>query len=479
MVSIQEVTYRYQSNQETEASTGRNGIEQISLNVNQGELVVIAGKSGCGKTTLSKCINGLIPHFEEGEFEGNVYLDGHNTREMEIGKIGELAGSVFQDPRSQFFTTNVFDELSFGCRNMGLSRKEIINRMEESIEQLGLEKLRDRNLLMMSSGEKQKAAIASCYCMRPKVFLFDEPSANLDMQAVEELQNLMQRLKAMGHTIIVLEHRLYYLRDLMDSFILMEDGRLETIYRREDALCMPTEKLQKMGLRLFYPEKAERLVHEVKTGHEKTLEIRQLSFCYSKGTDMVFSDLNMTAAPGEIIALTGSNGAGKTTLARVITGLLREQSGSIMWKGEPLSSKQRMQKVYYVMQDSDYQLFSESVEQELLLGVKESEENRDQMEELLQYFGLEQYRARHPMALSRGQKQRLTIAAALMSDAEIFILDEPSSGLDGENMRRMSDMLQKISETGCIIMVISHDTEFIRTSCSRVVELREGGTYEV
>ncbi|MDO5574342.1 MAG: energy-coupling factor ABC transporter ATP-binding protein [bacterium] len=479
MISIQDITYSYRCDLRPEESVEENGIKQVNLRIRSGELIVIAGKSGCGKTTLSKCINGLIPHFEEGIFEGDVYLDGQNTKEMEIGKIGELVGSVFQDPRSQFFTTNVFDELSFGCRNMGMRRDEIISRMEDAIQRLNIEKLRDRSLLEMSSGEKQKVAIASCYCMKPRVFLFDEPSANLDMQAVEELRDLMERLKTLGHTIVVLEHRLYYLRDLMDYFAIMENGRLLKVYQGEEALSLSSASLQKLGLRLFYPEKLEQAVTHRKSSGEKGLEIRQLFFHYKNAEDMVFSNLNMTAEPGEIIAVTGNNGAGKSTLAKVITGLLKEQSGSVLWKGETLSPRQRTKYFYYVMQDSDYQLFSESVEKELLLGLDQSEKKKSQMEELLQYFGLHAYRNQHPMALSRGQKQRLTIAAALMSDARILILDEPSSGLDGESMRKMSDLLQQIAGMGRILLIISHDTEFIRTCCSRTVELREDGIYEM
>lgn len=476
MIALKNVSFQYQNMRESQNSFEADGIREINLQIKKGEFLIIAGRSGCGKTTLLKCINGLVSHFDEGMFEGTVNLNGQNTAELKVGQIGELAASVFQDPRSQFFTTNVFDELSFGCRNMGLSRGEILSRIDEVMPLLGIEALRGKSLLMMSSGEKQRVAIASCYCMHPLIFLFDEPSANLDEQGVCELFDMLKRLKKLGHTIIVLEHRLYYLRELMDRLAVMEQGRIQRIYLKEEALELSEKDIKAMGLRTFHPE---RLALRVKqTQGEGSLQIKQLAYRYKNASENVFTDLSICADYGEIIAVTGHNGIGKTTFAKVLTGLLKEQSGSILWNGLKLTPKQRMKNIYYVMQDSDYQLFSESVETELLLGINQKEEKRADMEKLLQYFGLQNYRNKHPMTLSRGQKQRVTIAAALMSDAKILILDEPSSGLDGDNMRKLSGLLQKAASQGRILFIVSHDAEFIRICCSRIIELRENGIYE-
>lgn len=475
MIQCENITYHYK--EETEAN-----LDAVTFRIQRGEFVVIAGKSGCGKTTLARCINGLIPHFEEGQLQKNIFLMGQNTREMKIGQIGEIVGSVFQDPRSQFFTTTVFDELAFGCRNAGLSRDEILKRIDMTVREMGIENLKDRNLLTLSSGEKQKVAIASCYCMKPQIFMFDEPSANLDPQSVMELRGMLQKLKEMGHTIVVFEHRLYYLCNLPDRFAVMDKGMFQKIYTKEE-LCEITEaQLIAMGLRSFYPKEIamKHTLSESNMVMEQSalLEVEHLKFRYNKGEASILEEVSLKVKQGEIIALVGNNGEGKTTFAKVLTGLLKEQSGTIKINHQNMTQKQRLREMYYVLQDSDYQLFAESVEKELLMGIEHTSEKREQLERILSEFELQPYRMQHPMALSRGQKQRVTIAAAMMSDAKILILDEPSSGLDGENMRRLAKVLREIALTGKAILIISHDAEFIEVCAQRVVELRKGGFYE-
>ncbi len=475
MIQIEHVSYQYKEDAET-------NLDEVTLHIQKGEFIVIAGRSGCGKTTLARCMNGLIPHFEKGRLQGDVYLEGINTKEMKIGQIGMITGSVFQDPRSQFFTTTVFDELAFGCRNAGMSREEILTRIDRTIQEFGIEQLRDRSLLTLSSGEKQKVAIASCYCMSPQIFMFDEPSANLDPQSVMEFREMLKKLKKMGHTILVFEHRLYYLQDLPDRLVVMEKGRLQHIYKREEIPKITNDQLITMGLRSFCPEVASRCRKsreaEEPMKQHALLELEHLRFGYDHDAKTILEEVNLEVMGGEVVAVVGDNGAGKTTFAKVLTGLLKEQSGSVRINEQTMNQKQRLREIYYVLQDSDYQLFADSVEKELLMEKGGKVGRREQMEQVLDRFELQPFKNQHPMALSRGQKQRVTIAAAIMSDAKILILDEPSSGLDGDNMRRLAAVIREIALTGKAILVISHDAEFIQLCCQRIVELREGGFYE-
>ena len=484
MIRFENVSYQYQDTKEAKQ------LEEIELTIPQGRFLLVAGKSGCGKSTLAQCINGLIPYFHEGEMTGSVWLGKYETTELSIEEIGEKVGSVFQDPRSQFFTTNTTDEIAFGCQNMSLPREEILKRVEETIRTFRIEDLRDRSLFELSSGQKQKVAIASCYCMKPDIYIMDEPSANLDPVAIAELAEVLAALKAQGNTIILIEHRLYYAKDLMDEMIYMENGRITERMSREEALALSGEELRERGLRVFDLEQIRKRKENRTARNTDLLEVRNIAFAYKKKRkqdrfafgsnkeekkeETLLADVNFTAHGGEVIGIVGQNGVGKTTLARVLTGLLREKKGDIYLNGRRLDEKERMKNSYFVLQDSDYQLFSESVEREICLGHEREEDIAERGGKILEALGLGDYRNTHPAALSRGQKQRLTIAGALVSKAPIQVLDEPTSGLDGASMQEVISLLMEMKDRGKIVFVISHDYEFLVNGCDRILQVGEG-----
>lgn len=485
MIRFENVSYQYQDTKETKQLT------DIELTIPQGQFLLVTGKSGCGKSTLAQCINGLIPYFHEGEMAGSVWLDKYETTGLSIEEIGEKVGSVFQDPRSQFFTTNTMDEIAFGCQNMSLPRGEILKRVEETIRTFRIEDLKDRSLFELSSGQKQKVAIASCYCMKPKIYIMDEPSANLDPGAIEEFAEILATLKAQGNTIILIEHRLYYARDLMDEMIYMENGRIAERMSREEAMALSGEELKTRGLRVFDLGQIKKKKENRTVEKTDSLEVRHIAFEYKKKKQKdrfafgrnkkekekersLLVDVNFTAYGGEVIGIVGQNGVGKTTLARVLTGLLSENKGDIYWNGRRLDEKERMKNSYFVLQDSDYQLFSESVEREICLGHEREEDIAEKGGKILEALGLGGYMNTHPAALSRGQKQRLTIAGALVSKAPIQILDEPTSGLDGASMQEVIGLLKEMKNRGKIVFVISHDYEFLADGCDRILQVEEG-----
>ena len=401
---------------------------------------------------MVKCINGLIPHFHEGILTGDVFIHNLNTKDMELHETGGYIGSVFQDPRSGFFTTNTTDEVAFGCQNMGLAKEEIFTRVENAFSYLDIERLANRSIFKISNGEKQKIAIASCFAMNPDIYLFDEPSANLDITSTLQLARIMKKLKEDGKTIIVVEHRLYYLKDLIDRVVYMEKGKAAWFWTRNDITGFCAEYMEKMGLRQFNLNKAHCRTPAAISAGKTYFSVKGLAFSYKKksppNTTDLLQNVNFTATGGEIIGMVGRNGAGKTTLIKLCCGLLKENAGTVTLNNEILSYKKRPGKIYMVMQDSDYQLFSDRVSAELTLGLSAKTKDKEQCEGILASLGLLQFKDYHPAALSRGQKQRLTIAAAMMSDAKVIFFDEPTSRLDGKTMKQVADAILSQAKKG-------------------------------
>jgi energy-coupling factor transport system ATP-binding protein len=467
VIDIKQVSFRYHEGRD-------ESISSINLQIKKGQFVLLCGRSGCGKTTVTRLLNGLIPHFYEGSLQGAVFIEGQSINNMKLHQIAKRVGSVFQDPRSQFFTMDTTSEIAFSCENMGIERAEMVHRLNHTVDALKMEKLLERSIFKLSSGEKQKIAIASVYAGGPSVYVLDEPSANLDQQATAELREILCTLKETGYTVIIAEHRLYYLKDLVDRVIYMDEGRIAAEYDRQSFLSMSdTERVNK-GLRCLYPEKLalQRSDREVRT-QEPFLQLDGLCFGY-EDSSQVLDGVCLKAGRGEIIGVTGLNGAGKSTFAKILCGLVGEQKGKVNINSVQAKAGERLKKAYFVMQDADYQLFTESVEAELGLGNEAMPLLTEKVEEILEALDLAPCRERHPASLSGGQKQRVTIAVSMVKGADLLILDEPTSGLDAENMRRVAAMLQKVAEEGKTVFVITHDYEFIVHTCTRILYLNGG-----
>lgn len=245
MIELKNISFSYANNCEN------SGLRRVDLTVKKGELIILAGKSGCGKTTLTRVLNGLCPQFYPGNLAGSYSLDGQDALAIPIHQLGTMVGSVFQDPRSQFFTTNTTDEIALGMENIPLARAVMRERVDAVCAQMNIDRLLDRRIFPLSSGEKQLIAIASICAMEPKVIVMDEPSANLDSDAMTRLGALLYRLKAAGHTIILSEHRFHYVRDSFDRLVFMENGTISAIYDHTEALRLKREQLAGMGLRPF------------------------------------------------------------------------------------------------------------------------------------------------------------------------------------------------------------------------------------
>lgn len=455
MIRIDDISFQYEERQES--------LSHIDLQIEQGECILLCGESGCGKTTVTKLINGLIPHFVEGgRLTGVTRVNGMNVAETEMYRLAKEVGSVFQNPKSQFFNIDSDSEIVFGLENSGAEPAEIKERLKDTVSALHMESLLGRNIFSMSGGEKQSLAFASVYAMNPNVFVLDEPTANLDGNAVELLRQQIIQLKKERRTVVIAEHRLYFLMDLIDRAVYLKEGRIDRIFTREEFRDLKEKDRISMGLRSFaLPE--FRLPRAEPAGTENGLSVEGLSCMLD--SKAVFTDISFSAKTGEVIGITGHNGAGKTTLTRCLCGLLKEKNGTVRLDGKVLKPKQRNKVSFCVMQDVNHQLFYDSVWNECGLALPDCPASK--IEEVLKAFDLFFLKDRHPMALSGGQKQRLAVATAVLSGKKVLVFDEPTSGLDYRRMLEVSRMIREMGGKEKIIIIISHDLEFLDRTCDK------------
>lgn len=472
-VKLQNVSFGYTG------ENRRNGIHNVNLTVKQGECVLLAGLSGCGKSTVLRLINGLAPYFYEGTLEGSIELAGKRVDEIPFADISKICGSVFQNPRSQFFYMNTSSEIAFGCENQGIPTSEIESRVEKSIVQLGIQKLQNRNIMRLSGGKKQKIAFASVYAGQPDIYVLDEPSANLDFHAIEEITRILKKLKKQGKTIIIAEHRLYYLMELADRVCYIKDGEIAEEYSIDQFKNIPQIELRKKGLRVIdyndlYNETVK--VPDTKQTIQKYLCMSNVSSKYMVAGRPALYIKECQLPLYEKIAIIGHNGAGKSTFMNGLCGIDKNVRGNYSEENTNYSFKKRCRESFEVFQEVNHQLFTNSVEDEISLGTKIA--HGKSKEELMDMLGLKEYANTHPMALSGGQKQRVAIASALYSGRQLICLDEPTSGLDYQQMEKVAALIDQVQKETDLILVITHDLEFILKTCTYIVHIENGEIME-
>ena len=388
-------------------------------------------------------------------------------------------------------------EIVFGPENIGLDSSEIKRRSELVTKEMNLEKLLGRSLFELSGGEKQKIACASVSALLPDIILLDEPSSNLDWGAISELRTAIQNWKKQGKTIVISEHRLWYLKDVIDRVIYMDNGDIRGEWKGENFFSFADDKIEELKLR---PVRVEEK-YIVKYGEISQIEKANKTSNRDDESSIIFKDFYFTyirrpylfrkkkltqadedilsvnipelsIPKGKVVGVIGKNGTGKSTFLRCVCGLENECRGAIVEGGNTFKGKKRIGLSYMVMQDVNHQLFTDSVESEVLLSMKN--EDKEKCSQILDSLGLLEYRDKHPMALSGGQKQRVAIASAIAADAKLLLFDEPTSGLDYSHMVKVSELLRELADAGRTVLVSTHDPELIELCCDYVLSINNG-----
>ena len=455
MVEIKNISLKYEEEEI---------LNKINISINRGECVLFTGKSGSGKSSLINSINGLATRYDAAEIIGDIVIDGKNIKDLELYEISNLISTVFQNPKTYFFNVNTTLELLFYLENIGLAREEMERRLEDMLEIFSIKKLLNRDIFKLSGGEKQILCIAACYISGTKIIVMDEPSSNLDKDSIEVLKNMLEVLKEKGISIIVAEHRIYYLMDIIDRVFLLEDGKLKKSYSKDEFQKLSTRELNNLGLR-------DKDITELKVpfiDDKGELQIKKLVYNFT-GLNRSLILKNLYFKLGKIYGIVGSNGHGKSTLLRCLIGVEKKSKEEIYFKGRKLSKKDRLKNSSLVMQDVNHQLFTDEVFNELSLGVKDFDEKKANF--ILDGLGLSEFKEKHPMSLSGGQKQRVAIASVMCKDSRFIYFDEPTSGMDYSNMIKISEQIKKYKSKDKIIFIVSHDIEFLNEVADAVYKL--------
>ena len=465
LITLDAVSYQY-------PTAAQWALREISLAVEPGEVILVRGPSGSGKSTLLRCLNGLVPHSTGGRFAGTVTVAGLDTRTHPPRMLGARVGFVFQHPERQFILEDVEAELAFGLENLGLARPLMRKRIEEVIDQIGIQALRRRRIASLSGGERQRVAIAAVLAMHPQAIALDEPTSQLDPQAAEDVLQVVSRLVAeLGMTTVVAEHRIERIAPFVDRVWSLHDGAVDdaapqTAFRRGGARPPVVDLAARLGwnevplgLRDARPL-AARLrgllprPPAVSAGAGPVVaRLDSVDFSYNGRAALRGASLRLHS--GEVAVLMGRNGSGKTTLLKMIAGLVRAQRGRV----------EATRSVALVPQDADSLLFAATVRDELQAGGHR---------ELPPPFT--EWGDRYPRDLSAGERQQVAIGA-LDAAAGIVLLDEPTRGLDPAVKRLIAEGLRRRAAAGSAVLVATHDVEWAARVADRVLMVADGEIY--
>jgi len=479
-LDIENLSFRYQRREDY-------ALHNLSFQVKPGEVLLIAGASGCGKTTLMRCINGLIPRTYHGELHGEIRVYGKSVSEMTMPELSQQVGTILQDPERQIVGSYVLNEVAFGLENLGLPRDQILQRADETLNFLGISHLRDRETFSTSGGEKQKVALAGVLSMRPRLLLLDEPLASLDPMSSHEALQFFRWLANQGIAIMIVEHRVEDVLAIHPEHVLYLDNGEQLYYGAVDGLLQVVDYHR---LKLPAPIILERarnepppifepLLHSTQT-QPPLLSFEDVHFHYSPTLPDVLHEINFKVYPGDVIAILGHNGAGKTTLVKHALGLLKPTQGRVLLEGKDtkkITVAQAARTVGYVFQSPTQMLFAPTVAQELEFGPRnlhyDPETIKQNVDMAIRTVHLESEMQMPPLALSFGQQKRISIAAILAMRSRILMMDEPTAGQDYWNYLAFMDSILQMPGFDAILF-ITHDIDLAVIYANRIILVYDG-----
>ncbi len=519
-LELKNVSYRYPSALEP-------CVINVNLTIEKGKFIVLMGASGAGKTTLSLCLNGLIPQLLEGELTGEISVAGYDVRKTAVQSISRVLGLVLQDPETQIIGRTVEEDTAFGPRNFLIPLEDIKLRVNQTLEKVRLSGYNERLTEELSGGEKQRLAIAGVLVMEPEILVLDEPTSELDPVGRSEIYETLDDLRRKKDlTILLVEHSSEEVIKKADEVVVLRQGEVAwrgvptELFRNISLMgqfgikpipvsligwnyyergwisldeipldIISAEALirkllpkygyqgQAVGQRMDRPLKQESHTSE----KEVAVRVSDLIYRYNSGQPAL-QGINLTIGAGEFVALVGQNGAGKTTLAKHLNGLLKPTSGNVIVNGMNTSqydTSHLSKTIGYVFQNPDHQIFSASVEKELAFGLKNAglkdEEVKERVNHILLYTGLDRHRNVHPFSLGKGERQMIAVASILVLNPKVLIIDEPTTGSDWVGIQTMMALIRKLHKDGTTIIMISHDMDLVAQYAKRIIVLKDGG----
>ena len=489
-------------------------LNHVDLNIEKGDFIAIVGNNGCGKSTLCKVMNGLIPHFISGEFEGVVLADGVDTQTVEIGDLAKIVGYVYQDFENQIVRPTVLDDASYACMNYAMP--DYLERGRQALKNCGLEGKDDEYIWQLSGGQTHLLALAGAVSLEPEVLILDEPIAQLDPRHADLIYGILRDLnERLGKTIIVIEHHTEYIADYCKHVVLLKEGHVEWMLPTREAL----DKVETLQASNIFPPQvtlaAYRLREQGKLAHDLVLPstitagkeaFKQLAFVEPKIQDRksqekevsvsfrnisvsyrtvkgepkkIYEQMNLDLHKGEKIALIGSNGAGKSTMMKLMTGLVKPNEGEIYLKGLPVHKtkpEQLSKHVSMVYQNPEDMFIKDSIEADIAyaMQVRNVADWQEKTATLLERFRLTNLKDRDGRLLSGGQMRRASLAIGVALRPEILLLDEPTANLDIATRKEIMKTLKDMEDVTDTVMIATHDMQLVSEWAERIIVLYQG-----